>query len=235
MDFLMLIIKSFSSLLILFIFTDALGKKQINQLNMFDYVIGISIGNIVAEMTVNKEVMFFDGVVVMGIYSLISIIISFITTKSIILRRLIGGSPTILIENGKIIEDGLKKAKFDINDLLEETRISGYFDISEIEYAILEANGKVSILSKSKYKPITCNDINLRVPYKGIYANVIIDGKIMKNNLKSINKKEDWLIKRLHNMNYNNIEDLLLVTCDINENISVYKKNIKASKYGSFE
>ena len=235
MDFLMLIIKSFSSLLILFIFTDALGKKQINQLNMFDYVIGISIGNIVAEMTVNKEVMFFDGVVVMGIYSLISIIISFITTKSIILRRLIGGSPTILIENGKIIEDGLRKAKFDINDLLEETRISGYFDISEIEYAILEANGKVSILPKSKYKPITCNDINLIVPYKGICANVIIDGKIMKNNLKSINKKEDWLIKRLHNMNYNNIEDLLLVTCDINENISVYKKNIKASKYGSFE
>lgn len=235
MDFLMLIIKSFSSLLILFIFTDALGKKQINQLNMFDYVIGISIGNIVAEMTVNKEVMFFDGVVVMGIYSLISIIISFITTKSIILRRLIGGSPTILIENGKIIEDGLRKAKFDINDLLEETRISGYFDISEIEYAILEANGKVSILPKSKYKPITCNDINLNVPYKGIYANVIIDGKIMKNNLKSINKKEDWLIKRLHNMNYNNIEDLLLVTCDINENISVYKKNIKSSKYGSFE
>lgn len=235
MDFLMLIIKSFSSLLILFIFTDALGKKQINQLNMFDYVIGISIGNIVAEMTVNKEVMFFDGVVVMGIYSLISIIISFITTKSIIIRRLIGGSPTILIENGKIIEDGLRKAKFDINDLLEETRISGYFDISEIEYAILEANGKVSILPKSKYKPITCNDINLNVPYKGICANVIIDGKIMKNNLKSINKKEDWLIKRLHNMNYNNIEDLLLVTCDINENISVYKKNIKSSKYGSFE
>ena len=168
MDFLMLIIKSFSSLLILFIFTDALGKKQINQLNMFDYVIGISIGNIVAEMTVNKEVMFFDGVVVMGIYSLISIIISFITTKSIILRRLIGGSPTILIENGKIIEDGLRKAKFDINDLLEETRISGYFDISEIEYAILEANGKVSILPKSKYKPIACSDINLNVPYKGI-------------------------------------------------------------------
>ena len=235
MDFLMLIIKSFSSLLILFIFTDALGKKQINQLNMFDYVIGISIGNIVAEMTVNKEVMFFDGVVVMGIYSLISIIISFITTKSIIIRRLIGGSPTILIENGKIIEDGLRKAKFDINDLLEEARISGYFDISEIEYAILEANGKVSILPKSKYKPITCNDINLNVPYKGIYANVIIDGKIMKNNLKSINKKEDWLIKRLHSMNYNNIEDLLLVTCDINENISVYKKNIKSSKYGSFE
>ncbi len=112
MDFLLLIIKSVSSLLILFIFTDALGKKQINQLNMFDYVVGISIGNIVAEMTVNKEVLFFDGVIVMGVYSLIAIIISFATTKSIILRRLIGGTPTVLMENGKIIEEGLNRGQW---------------------------------------------------------------------------------------------------------------------------
>ena len=235
MDFLILIIKSIASLLFLYIFTNALGKKQINQLNMFDYVIGISIGNVVAEMTVNKEVMFFDGVIVMGMYSLISLTISFITTKSIKLRRLISGTPTTIIENSKLIEEGLKRCKLDINDLLEEARINGYFDISEIEYAFMEANGKISFLPKSKYKPITPNDIKLKKNYKGICTNLVIDGNIMKNNLKSINKNEKWLLKRLENLKYNDINNLLLVTCDSNEQLTIYEKNIKSNKYGNFE
>lgn len=235
MDFFILILKSIGSLLALFIFTNALGKKQINQLNMFDYVIGISIGNVVAEMTVNKEVLFLDGVIVMGIYSLISITISFITAKSIIFRRLIGGTPTIIIENGRLIENGLKKTKLDINDFLEEARIDGYFDISEIEYAIMEANGKISFLPKSKYKPVTPNDMKLKTNYKGVCTNVIIDGNIMNKNLKSINKDAKWLITRLNNMNYKDINNLLLVTVDTNEKIIVYEKNIETKSIGNFE
>ena len=231
----MLIIKSVGSLFFLYLFTNALGKKQINQLNMFDYVIGISIGNVVAEMTVNKEVIFLDGVLVMFIYALISLFISFITTKSIIARRLIVGTPIILIENGKIIESGLKKVKFDINDILEEARIDGYFDISEIEYAIMEANGKVSFLPKSKFSPLKACDIKLKKEYKGLCTNLVIDGKIMKNNLKSIHKDEKWLIKRLNNLNFNEINDLLLVTCDTDERLNIYLKDVKANNYGKFE
>lgn len=235
MDFLILSVKAVASLFALFIFTNALGKKQINQLNMFDYVIGISIGNVVAEMTVNKEVMFWDGVIAMGIYALVSIIISYLTTKSIITRRLIGGTPTMIMENGKIIEKGLKKTKLDLNDFLEEARINGYFDISEVEYAVMEANGKISFLPKSKFKPVTPNDIKLKTNYKGLCTNVIIDGKIMKNNLKSINKDEKWLIKRLDNMNYKDIDNLLLVICDTNEKLTIYEKHIEGNKYGNFE
>ena len=235
MDFLMLIIKSVASLLSLFIFTNALGKKQINQLNMFDYVIGISIGNVVAEMTVNKEVVFFDGVIVMGIYSFISLFISFITTKSICLRRIISGTPITIIENGKIIEKALLKAKLDINELLEEARIDGYFDISEIEYAIMEANGKISFLPKSKYKPVNSNDLKIKTSYKGLCTNVLIDGKILYNNLRSIDKDKEWLLRRLNNLGHKDIQNLLLVTCDTNEKLSIYEKNIDGNKYGSFE
>ena len=235
MDFFMLIIKSFFSLFALFIFTNALGKKQINQLNMFDYVIGISIGNVVAEMTVNKEVVFLDGIIVMGMYSLISIVISFLTTKSIVLRRIISGTPTTIIENGKIIEKALIKSKLDINELLEEARIDGYFDISEIEYAIMESNGKISFLPKSKYKPVTANDLKLKTNYKGLCTNVVIDGHIMNNNLKSINKNKNWLLRRLTNLNYKDIDKLLLVTCDSNEKLTIFEKKIEGNKYGSFE
>ncbi len=235
MDFLMLIVKAVGSLFALFIFTKALGKKQINQLNMFDYVIGISIGNVVAEMTVNKEVIFWDGIIAMGIYSFIAICVSLLTSKSIILRRLIGGTPTIIIKNGKIIEQSLKKTRIDINDLLEEARISGYFDLSEIEYAIMEDNGKISFLPKSQYKPLTPNDIKLKTNYNGICTNVIIDGKIMKNNLKSINKDEKWLLKRLENLHYKDVNNLLLVFCDSNEKLTIYEKNVPLNKYGNLE
>lgn len=197
MDLFVLIIKSAGSIAVLFALTKILGKKQIGQLNLFDYVIGISIGNVVAEMSVNKEVAFFDGVLTMVIYTLIAFTISYLTTKSISLRRFIGGTPVVIIENGKLIENSLKKVKFDISDLLEEARTNGYFEISEIEYAIMEANGKVSFLPKSKYKPLTPNDMKMKPAYKGLTANVILDGVIMDKNLKYVDKDRKWLIARL--------------------------------------
>ena len=225
MNFLILIIKSVVSLLALFILTSALGKKQINQLNMFDYVIGISIGNVVAEMTVNKEVVFLDGIIVMAIYSLISIFVSFLEMKSLFFRKLICGTPTILIENGIIKEKKLKKTRIDINELLEEARINGYFDITEIEYALMETNGKISFLPKSKYKPVTKNDLKIDSPYKGLSLELIIDGEIILKNLKKINKSKKWLITRLNNMNYYDINKLLLVIIDTNEKLSIYEKS----------
>ena len=223
MDFLMLIIKSVASLTALFILTNALGKKQINQLNMFDYVIGISIGNVVAEMTVNKEVIFFDGIIVMTIYSLISIFVSFITMKSIKLRKLISGTPIVLIEKGKINRNNLKKAKLDINELLEESRISGYFDLSEVEYAIMETNGKISFLPKSKYANVTKEDLKVKTSYKGPSVELIVDGVIIDNNLARINKNRAWLINRLNNMNYRDIKKILLLIIDSNEKLTIYE------------
>jgi len=235
MNFFYLTAKSFFSIIVLFLLTKSLGKKQINQLNMFDYVIGISIGNVVAEMSVNKEVIFWDGVITMTVYTLISLAITYISTKSIVLRRLISGTPIVIIENGKIIEKGLTKSKLDINDFLEEARINGYFDLSEIEYAIMEANGRVSFLPKSAYKPLTPNDMKIKTKYKGLTANLIIDGVIMEKNLKYLKKDKKWLITRLRKQGYEDTEKLLLVTCDTDEILTVYKKNEKQKESNCLE
>lgn len=235
MDLFNLIIKSFFAIIVLFLLTKSLGKKQINQLNMFDYVIGISIGNVVAEMSVNKEVVFWDGVITMSVYALISLAITYISTKSIILRRLISGTPVVIIENGKIIEKGLTKSKLDINDFLEEARINGYFDLSEIEYAIMEANGRISFLPKSNYKPLTPNDMKIKTEYKGLTANLIIDGVIMEKNLKYLKKDKKWLITRLKKQGYEDIEKLLLVTCSTDEKLTIYEKNLKQRENNCLE
>lgn len=219
-----IIVRSFISVLVLFVLTKLMGRKQIGQLNLFDYIIGISIGSIAAEMTVNKDANYLCIIAIL-VFSLVSMFISFITIKSINLRRFFTGTPIILIEDGKIIEKSLKKAKFDINDLLQEARINSYFDISEIEYALMEPNGRISFLPKSKYLPLTLNDMKIKVDYKGLVANLVIDGKIMKENLFNINKDEKWLLKRIENEKIN-LGDILLLTCDSKEKFTIYKKNI---------
>lgn len=235
MDILTLIIKSAASFITLFILARILGKKQIEQLNIFDYVVGITIGNIVAEMSINKEVSFIDGTIAMIVYTVISLFINYLTMKSITLRRIFSTTPIIIIEKGKIIEDNLKKIKFDINDLLEEARINGYFNIDEIEYAIMEANGRVSFLPKNSERMVKVKDLDLKVPYEGLCANLIIDGKIMKKHLKYIKKDESWLLKKLKKRGYDDISNILLVSIDKNMKLSVYPKHIHQEEIDTLE
>ena len=230
-EFISVTIRAISSLIALFLVTKMLGKKQVSQLSLFDYVIGISIGNFAAEMTINLESNEINGIWAVVLFGLFAYLISILTMKSITLRRFFMGTPTIIIQNGKILEQNLKKVKFDINDMLEEIREQGYFDLSKIEYAIIEANGKFSILPKSEYRALTPKDMNIKVKNEDIQANVIIDGKIMKNNLSIMNKDVNWLKKELKVNGYSNISKILLATLDYNEKLNIYEKgkNIKSN------
>lgn len=219
-------IRAILSLTTLFFITKLLGKKQVSQLSLFDYVIGISIGNFAAEMTINLESQEMNGILAVVIFGLIAYIVSHLTMKSITIRRFFMGTPTTLIQNGKILEKNLKKVKCDINDLLEEVRVKGYFDISQIEYAIMEANGDISILPKSKYRPLTPNDMNIKVQQEGILANIIIDGKVMEENLRIMKKNNKWLRQQLKIKGYDTFDNILLATLDENEKIVVYDRNI---------
>ena len=218
------VIRGLLSLITLFLVTKLIGKKQVSQLSLFDYVIGISIGNFAAEMTINLESEELYGIIAVLLFGGIAYLVSVGTMKSIKLRRFFMGSPTILIEHGKILQDNFYKVKYDINDMLEQCRVNGYFDISEIDYAIVEANGELSILAKSEYLPVNRNDMKLKVSKNGLCANVIIDGKVMYNNLKKINKDEKWLNKELK-LKGKDISDIILATVDINDKVVFYERN----------
>lgn len=218
------VIRGLLSLITLFLVTKLIGKKQVSQLSLFDYVIGISIGNFAAEMTINLESEELYGIIAVLLFGGIAYLVSVGTMKSIKLRRFFMGSPTILIEHGKILQDNFYKVKYDINDMLEQCRVNGYFDISEIDYAIVEANGELSILAKSEYLPVNRNDMKLKVSKNGLCANVIIDGKVMYNNLKKIKKDEKWLNKELK-LKGKDISDIVLATVDINDKVVFYERN----------
>ena len=219
-------IRAISSLITLFLITKMLGKKQVSQLSLFDYVIGISIGNFAAEMTINLESNEINGILAVVLFGLFAYLVSYLTMKSMTMRRFFMGTPTVIIQNGKILEKNLRKVKFDINDMLEEIRSNGYFDLSQVEYALMEANGKLSILPKSEYRPLTPKDMNLNMPNEGICANIIIDSKIMHNNLKMCKKDEKWLKKELKIKGYSDLSKILLATLDNNEKITVFERNL---------
>lgn len=211
------------SLVVLFLFTKLMGRKQISQLTLFDYIIGISIGSLASEMVLNRDAEYLHGLVGMAVYAGAATMISVLSLKSIKARRLFTGAPLILLQHGKIIEKNLKRAKYDLNELLSECRVNGFFKLSELEYIIIEPNGKLSMLPTAENLPIVTQDMKLPSKQVGLTANLIIDGKIMYHNLAHVSKEENWLQKQLREQKIA-LKDVLLATYDVDGNLSIYRK-----------
>ncbi len=233
-DGLDIFLRSISSVAVLFIISKLMGKKQISQLSFFDYIVGITIGSIAAQMAFDDSLHYYETIIAIATYGLCDIAIAVSTIKSVKLRRFFIGTPTVLIYNGKIIEENLISTRYDINELLSESRYNGYFNLCDIKYAIFETTGRVSFLPYSDKKPVTPYDMNLNVEQENLVANVIIDGNIMYNNLHSCGKDENWLKNELKIQKYNNIKDIILATCD-NNTLTVYKKTHNKKKLDIFE
>ncbi len=222
MTILSTICTSLGSIILLFILTKIMGNKQMSQLSMFDYIIGITIGSIAAEMSTELE-SFEKPMTAMIVYALTSILIAWLSYKSIIMRRFLVGKSMVLFDDGKLFEGNMRKAKLDVNEFLTVCRNNGYFDISMLQTAIIEPNGKISFLPLSTQRPVTPNDLNLSPPQEKLLVTVIIDGSILPDNLKYTGNNETWLKKELKSQGILNIEDVFLASY-VNNSLSVYPK-----------
>lgn len=204
------VLDSIIAALVLFFLTKLMGKKQISQLSIFDYIVGISIGSIAAATAVDRTISVVDGVTSMVVWAVFPITFSLISRRSIKGRKFLDGTPTILIQNGKIVERNLNSVQFTVNDLLEELRIKDVFNIEDVEFAILETGGKLSVLKKAAAQTPTVSQLNLPVNYQGLTANVILDGKIIYDSLESIGFDENRLMSDLLKINVTSVSDVLL-------------------------
>lgn len=217
-------LRSVLSLIVLFLITRFMGKKQISQLTFFDYTIGISIGSIAAEMASTDEEPYLHTLLAMIIYGLLAILISVITNKSMKARRFFTGRAFLLIQNGKILERNLAKAKLDVNDLLAAARIEGYFDLSDIAYGVLETNGRMSFLPVASKTPVTAGDIGIPLTQASLCANIIIDGVIMRENLKMAGFDETWLSRALSEQHAPPTAEIVLACVDQSGALTVYPR-----------
>lgn len=223
MEFVYILVLSFVSITVLFILTRLSGYRQISEMSFFDYAVGISIGSISAEMATNIDLEWWKGITAMTFYALVDIILSFVSQKSIRARKIISGQPIILIEKGKIIKNNLRKARIEINDLLTSARSNGYFNLSDIDYAIMETTGKISFMPVALKRQLTPQDFNFAPEAEGLYINVIIDGKIIENDLKNAKMTKKELKEQLARQN-KKLDKILLATVDNKKQLTFYDK-----------
>lgn len=185
----------------LLLLTRIMGRKQVSQLSFFDYTTGISIGAITASLAVNRTIPVWTALTALAIWTFWLMVVNAITLKSIPARKLLNSEPIMVIHKGKILERNLKVRYYNVNDLLMELRENGVFDPNEVEIGIAETDGKLSILKKSQFQPVTPNDLNLQATVNSAnYAvgkELIIDGQIIYDNLIDNQLSQKWLAQQL--------------------------------------
>lgn len=223
MEFLQIVLLAVVSFVVLFIIAKVLGYRQISELSFFDYIVGITIGSIAAEMSTNIDIEWWKGITAMVIYAIFDVVLGLISQKSIKARKVIDGKPIIIINKGKISKQGLKKAKLEVDDLLTAARVAGYFNIADIDYAIMEITGKISFLPVPMQRPLNPKDFNFAPERTGLCVNVILDGELMQDNLPKANLTEQKLKEILKQRDVKQ-EQILLATIDEAGNVEIFKK-----------
>lgn len=224
MDFVKVFFTTLISITALFFSTKIIGNKQMSELNMFDYINGITIGSIGAELATALENDFWFPLIALALYTLLIWLVSFVSEKNLKARRFLTGRSILLMENGKIYNKNFKTSKIDMNEFLSQCRINGYFNLDDIDTAVLEQNGKISFLPKSTARPVTPEDLSLTPQQEKTTINVILDGHILEENLKYTGNNNVWLEKELKRLKIGNIKDVFLAFCDSNNKLSAYIK-----------
>lgn len=221
MDFIKLISTSLLSVVSLFLIAKIMGHKQVAQLDFFDYINGITIGSIAAELATELEAPW-KPLIAMIIYGMTAVVLSLLTNKYPKIRKYVNGSPTILMNGGKLYRKNMKKAKLDLSEFLTMCREQGYFDLNDIQTAIFEYNGKLTILPNSANRPVTPADIELNPEPDHINTEVIMDGRIMNENLKRMGLDLQWLEKQVKAQGYHDAKEIFLGLCDNNNKLSLF-------------
>ncbi len=219
------LINSVVSVIYLFMIAKFLGKKQIAQLEFIDYVIGISLGSIAAEMATDDQNPFYYYLIAMAIYFIFAYLLSIIGRKGTWLKRVVQGHPSMIIYEGKLNYDEVKKCKVDINDILAMLRSQGYFDINDVAFAVLETSGELSVMPKGNKRPVVIEDLNKKSEAAQITNYLIADGNISYSGLREINKDKEWLYKRLKIKSKKDLKQIFLCSYDpATDKFSVHKK-----------
>lgn len=220
MDILKVLLTAGCSAVALFLIAKMMGHKQMSQLDFFDYITGITIGSIAAEMATELESPW-KPLLAMGVYGFIAIVLSKLTSCFPRTRKYINGTPTILLNNGKLYRENLKKAKLDLSEFMVMCRQQGYFDLRDIQTAVFEFNGKLSILPVSTKRPANPEDLNLSPAPASIQTEVILDGRILDENLKKLGLDRKWLQKQLTS---HSPKEIFLALCDENNQLILFPK-----------
>ncbi|GAB6098748.1 DUF421 domain-containing protein [Halanaerocella petrolearia] len=209
---------------LLVILTRVIGRKLLSQLTFFEFVTGVTIGTITGAYVVNA----IKGIAVLispVILTICTVALSYLTLKSLRIRKIIEGEPVVIIQNGKLLEENMFKARYSLDDLEMQLRDKGIFNINEVEFAVLESHGQLSVLKKSSFLPVTPNDLNISTNYKGLATEIIKDGEVLEQNLKQNNLDFNWLYNKLNKQGVDDISQVVLASLNTDGSLYIDLRN----------
>ena len=212
------------SVVVLFLLTRLIGARQVSQMNLFDYIVGITIGSIAAELATELERPE-EPLTALVLYGLIAWGISAATDKSVRLRTLIAGRPLVLLDGGVLSRKNLKKAHLDLNEFLALCRIGGYFDLNQIQTATLENNGTISFLPRETDRPATPSDLDLKPRQTQVQLPFVMDGQLVEENIRRAGKEPAWVHRALLRQGFRDERAVLLALWAGGESLSVYPRD----------
>lgn len=207
-------VRGLTAFFTLLIFARILGKQQISQLTFFDYILGITIGSIAATLTTDLNTRVWPQWIGLFTWSGIVFLLHWISLKWRYASKILDGEPTVVIMNGQVMEDAMRKMHYRMSDLSEQLREKGAFNISEVEFAVLETSGKLSVLKKSQHQPVTPSDLKLPSVYVGLSTELIYDGVVIPQNLRSLNLTRKWLASHLSTLGIHDESEVFLASLD---------------------
>ena len=223
MELIKVILTSLLSAISLFVIAKTEGHKQMAQLDFFDYITGITIGSIAAELATELEEPW-KPLVAMIVYGVVAYFLTITARKIPKSRKYIDGTPTIIMQGGKLYRQNMKKAKLELSEFMVLCRQEGYFNINDIETAVFEYNGRLTILPKCIKRPLTPEDMNITPQKAEFYTEIIMDGRILHENLKRLGLDITWLCKELKNQKYKNAEEIYLGICNSSNEVTLFPK-----------
>ncbi|MBP1973969.1 uncharacterized membrane protein YcaP (DUF421 family) [Cohnella thailandensis] len=227
-DWSVIAIRSLGALIMLFLLTRILGKKQISQLTFFEYILGITLGDLAGFISTDIEANYLHGVVAMLVWFLIPLVVELLALKSKKMRQLFEGSGRVMVKEGKVLEDNLKKERLSLDELLEQMRGKNVFNVADVEFAVMETNGELSILLKKENQPLTPKTFGIKSVNEVEPQTVVMDGDILDEPLATIGLNRGWLTTELEKIGVS-VENVFLAQVDAYQQLYVdlYDDKIK--------
>lgn len=229
-----IVLRTILGFILILTLTRLMGRKAISQMSFFDFVTAITIGAITANLAIDAKSPLYVAAIALIVFVILSIIVDFLHIKDFNFRKLVNSEPAVVIENGKINNQNMKKLRLAAEDLTKRLREKNIFNIADVEFAILENDGELSVLPKSQKQPLTPSDMKISTSYTGLTKDIIIDGNIMHENLKDSNLDTEWLISQLLSQGFKNENDIFYAGLDTSGNLYVSPKSHKKESHGMY-
>lgn len=205
--------------------TKLMGQREIGHLNAFDFIVAFTLGGTAAGVLNNSKNGLIGAMTTIATLAVLNIFISYISLKNAKIRRIFQDEPIVIVQNGRIIDRMMRRARYNLDDLLQELRLKNIANLHDVEFAIIESNGQLSVILKSQTRPIQPKDMGIATNYEGMATILIEDGKVVEDNLKRSNLDILWLSNELKKQGINSPRDVYVAMLNTQGQLYISKKN----------